>query len=324
MIESAVGALTWVLNLKGGERVLIVTDQKSRYIGVAFRDAVRLLGAISDLYLLPEDHRPLTEIPDDLKALFKNRNVFVNAFSGLPDETPFRIKLIKAEIATGARVGHAPGITEDMMTEGPMAIDYKEVKANAMRLIEAFRDADRVHVTAPGGTDITFCIRNRDFETDVEIPPGHMGNLPPGEIWCAPVEDRADGVIICDGSIGDLGQVPSPVRIDVSRGKITSITCDDAVFAQRIKDLTTIDEMASVIGEFGIGVNPKARITGNLLEDEKAGRTAHIAFGNNENMPGGKNRSKTHRDFLFHMPTIDVTYIDGSHRIAMRDGEVQI
>jgi leucyl aminopeptidase (aminopeptidase T) len=72
--------------------------------------------------------------------------------------------------------------------------------------------------------------------------------------------------------------------------------------------------MARVIGELGIGVNPKARITGNLLEDEKAGKTAHIAFGNNENMPGGKNNSKTHRDFLFHSPTLTVTYSDGSER----------
>jgi len=53
---------------------------------------------------------------------------------------------------------------------------------------------------------------------------------------------------------------------------------------------------------------------GNLLEDEKAGKTAHIAFGNNENMPGGKNNSETHRDFLFHTPALTVTYFDGSQR----------
>ncbi len=37
--------------------------------------------------------------------------------------------------------------------------------------------------------------------------------------------------------------------------------------------------MAAVVGELGIGLNPRARLTGNLLEDEKGGKTAHIALG---------------------------------------------
>ena len=91
---------------------------------------------------------------------------------------------------------------------------------------------------------------------------------------------------------------------------------------EKITRLTEVDDMAGTIGELGIGLNPGARLTGNLLEDEKAGKTAHIAFGNNTEMPNGKNNSKTHRDFLFYNPTFEVEYTDGTKKILIKDGEI--
>ncbi len=72
-------------------------------------------------------------------------------------------------------------------------------------------------------------------------------------------------------------------------GRIAQVKCDDSDFLAQVETLLAVDEEARVLGELGIGINPGARLTGNLLEDEKAFRTAHIAFGNNEEMPGGKN-----------------------------------
>ena len=84
-----------------------------------------------------------------------------------------------------------------------------------------------------------------------------------------------------------------------------------------------MDDEAKVIGELGIGINPGARITGNMLEDEKALGTAHIAFGNNADFPGGgKNNSQIHRDFLFYRPAIEVKYVDGSKKVVMKNGKI--
>ncbi|MCX7668312.1 MAG: hypothetical protein N2Z84_05225, partial [Atribacterota bacterium] len=58
-----------------------------------------------------------------------------------------------------------------------------------------------------------------------------------------------------------------------------------------------------VVGELGIGTNPKARITGNILEDEKAFRTVHVALGMNVDM-GGAIESKTHNDGIICNPTV--------------------
>ncbi len=322
MTTSAMNALENVLDLKADESVLVVTDDSKGEIGNAFRNAAERLGATVDIYRLDGSKRPLSELTEDLSSLLEGRDVFINAFSGMAEETPFRISLVKTQMGTNARVGHAPGIDERMMTSGPMTADFQALSVVARELMDRFIDAVEVLVTAPGGTDITMDITSRGFQTDVHIGRGAMGNLPAGEIWCAPVEDGANGTIVCDGSIGDLGPVNEPVSIEVSQGRIVSISGDDIDLVDRINELSGLDDDAKVIGELGIGLNPKAVITGNLLEDEKAGRTAHIAFGNNESMPNGRNRSKTHRDYLFHRPNFTVKYADGSQQEIIRDGDV--
>lgn len=324
MMEAAQKALTQVLSVKKGDRLLIVTDDSRLRIANAFQSASKRLEAKARVYVLPKGKRPLKAIPKDLLKVISDIDVAVTVFEGRAEETPFRIALIKKIMTVANRLGHGPGITEDMMLEGPMNVDYSEMLARAKMLMSAFDNASSVHITAPAGTDIKLNISGRKFETDVVINEGRWGNLPSGEIWCAPVETEGDGVIVCDGSIGDFGKVEKPIKIFVKGGAIKDIICRDDELLKRLKKALSVDREAQVVGELGIGLNPGARLTGNLLEDEKAGKTAHIAFGNNEDMPGGQNRSKTHRDFLFNLPTIVVNYAHGKARTIMSDGEVRL
>jgi aminopeptidase len=325
MILAAKGAFTHVLKLRSEEKVLVVTDERRKSIGQAFLDAANELGADAKLIVLPEDKRPLKEPTPEMVSLVEDKNVVINALFSLAQETPFRIKWIRKVMETKTRrMGHGPGITEEMMTQGPMNVDYKAMSGNAYKMMEKLKGAKEARLVAPEGTDITLNIEGRDFATDVEIPVGRWGNLPAGEIWCGPVENGANGVIVCDGSIGDLGQVKKPLKIQVKNGKIEGFESQDKDLVKKVKELSSVDEMASVIGELGIGLNPGARITGNLLEDEKAFQTVHIAFGNNLDMPGGKNSSKTHRDYLIGQPTLTVTYQDGSQKVLIKEGDLQI
>jgi len=320
MTLSAVSALQHVLSLREGENFLAITDEEKLPIGEAFLAAAKRLGANAGLFVLPGDGRPLSELPEGLAEAIGPAVVVVNCFSAFAEETPFRINLIRRLADGKRRVGHAPGITEDMMVGGPMDVDFGAIQEKATALIASLRNASYARVTAPGGTDITLYIEGRAFDTDVAIGPGGLGNLPCGEIWCAPVETLGEGVLVCDGSIGDLGAVPEPVTITIDQGRVQRVVCPDDAFKGRVEKLLSIDDEAKVVGEFGIGINPGARLTGNLLEDEKAFRTAHVAFGNNEEMPGGRNHSRTHRDFLFKEPTIRVHYADGSAVVIVEDG----
>lgn len=317
--------MTYVMDLESSDKVLVVTDEATKSIGESFHTAARDKGCESDLYFLMEYVRPLREVPAEMEEMLENKTVVINVFKAMSDETPFRVKWVKKIVATHAiRLGHGPGITDTMMIEGPMNVDYDSMLNRAQSLMKEFEGALSVRVTAPGGTDISLGIEKRDFSTDVKISTEHFGNLPCGEIWCAPIETTANGVIVCDGSIGDIGQVTEPVSLKIENGRIINFECDDVELLETVRRLISIDDDASIIGELGVGLNPGAKLSGNLLEDEKAFRTAHIAFGNNEEMTGGQNRSQTHRDFLFYNPTFVVTFSDGSKKVLIRDGDIQI
>jgi len=323
MTTSAQNAMIHVMNLNKEDDVLVVTDISTKRIGQAFYNAAIEYGSSAQLFILPEKERPLSEIPNQMSALAKGKTIVINAFKGLSDETPFRVKWIKEIIATKSiRLGHGPGITKSMMTKGPMNIDYKKMEDIADKMIKNVENAKRAHVSAPGGTDIVLYIEDRGFSMDVKITKDpYLANLPCGEIWCGPIESKGDGIIVCDGSIGDIGKVKKPLKISVKNGKISNIESEDQKLVEKVEKLINIDEEARVIGELGIGLNPGAKLNGIMLEDEKALDTAHIAFGNNIDMIGGQNNSKTYRDFLFYKPTIKITYKDDSTKVLIKKGK---
>lgn len=330
MTAAAKKVLRSVLEVSKDDLVFIISDDETKEIGLAFEAAAsQLCAKAPTLYLLKESERPLYALPKDMEKLldkFKASKttgslVYINAFQGFLEETPFRLQLIRKQKDDRSRVGHAPGISVEMMNDGSMTADYEAIYKVAKALMDAFKNAATVKLTGPGGTDITMNIEDRGFDTDVRIPRGGIGNLPAGEVWCAPVETSANGVLVCDGSIGDMGPVKDPLAMTIKAGKIVSMECADMDFAGKVRKALSLDDMSSVIGEFGIGLNPQAKLTGNLLEDEKAGGTAHIAFGNNIDMPGGRNNSKTHRDFLMKGPTIEVRYKDGTKATLIKNGK---
>jgi leucyl aminopeptidase (aminopeptidase T) len=245
----------------------------------------------------------------------------VSLFIGYPEETPFRVKLLTTAKDSDVRTGHGPGISDDMMLKGAMRVDFQKLAESGDLMVDRLKGAVRAHVTSPAGADIWFNTRGRVFESDVRIGPGTFGNLPNGEVRVAPLETEANGTLVCDSTIGDLGSVPSPVSIEVVAGRIASIHGDDDALVERIEDLTSVDDEASLVGELAFGINPAARVTGTMLEDEKAVGTVHVAFGNNIEM-GGKNASRTHRDFHILRPTLTIEFEDGKTSDVIQNGRL--
>ncbi len=322
MVANAERALRQVLDLRKSERVLIVTDKASRDVASAWGKAAAKLGADAVTWVIPEQARPLASVPESLAACIPGTGVVITVFSIRLGETPFRLELVGMLAGKVRRIAHCPGIDAAMMTAGGMSADFPAMANAARELMRRLSGAVTARITTPAGTELTMDIRRRTFVTDTEITDGGACNLPCGEMWCAPVENGADGILVCDGCAGDLGSVPSPLKLVINNGRVSSVLCEDETFRQDVEAMLEFDSGASRIGEFGIGLNPQARLTGNLLEDEKAAGTAHIAFGNNLGSPGGANRSKTHQDFLFHSPTIAITFEDGREDTVMVAGRI--
>ncbi|MBI5701374.1 aminopeptidase [Candidatus Saganbacteria bacterium] len=312
------GILEGTFGLQEGQRVLIVHDQGKRNIANAFANGVQILGAKVTPHELKEC-RFANGGGDEILALVRTGkfDVALNLFESRPDETPYRVVLTSLQKDHIAKTGHAPGITESMLM---VNFDYTEASRQAQALRAAFVGAEKVHISSPMGTSIEIGIKNRKWVDDLSFDVGRFMNIPNGEIFSAPEETKANGVIVVDGSIGDFGLVPSPLRIVVRDGKVikdksglvginwffSNVPWEHNNWLQALIEKLSVDKMASVIGELGIGLVP-FELCGNLLQDEKASGTIHIAFGENTDF-GGVNDSQTHRDFLVIAPTIIVYY----------------
>ncbi len=324
MISAALNALETCLEITSEDRVLVLTDSESDNVSSAFTEACKIKGCAVDIFTLQSGSRPLKSVPPELNDLLKGKTVVLNIIKAFPDEIPFRIEwILKVEKCKNIRTAHMPGITENMMTGGPVDVDYSLMKEKAEELLALLRNAVSLHITTPAGTNLTLGVEGRKFLHDLHIGPGEIQNIPCGEVYCAPEEDKANGTLVIDASGGDLGLISRPLIIKIKNGVIEKFESEDRELVKTIEALTGRDIESNTIGELGIGVNPGAKIKGNMLEDEKATGTAHIAFGNNEDMPGGRNRAPIHRDLLFNLPTIKAYYTDGSERIIMENGVVK-
>ncbi len=331
-VKYASNALKEVMDACPGEKILTVSDDVKMDIGEAFAIAGLRLGLYARIVTLETDPRSfrkdvpmfLTEIILDSKP-----DLVVNCLRDAAEETPFRIKLIHLETRNkDRRLGHGPGITIDMLTRGGLALsedEYREMRVLANEMIASTEGAERIAVTAPGGTDVEMSVRGRGFFTDVEITNQRWGNLPTGEVTVGPIENSLNGKLVCDVAIGGIGPIEEPITIDCKNGRAMSIKGEDKETLDRVRKALTTDAMASVVGEMAIGINRKARVVRHFLEAEKVFGTAHVAFGRNMDFPtGGKNNSANHMDFLIREPTIRVTFADGRSQEIVIDGKISL
>ncbi len=148
-----------------------------------------------------------------------------------------------------------------------------------------------MRITTEAGTDLELVVGGRPFVNDVHITETEKGvNLPNGEVYCCPYENRGDGRLVVDGCFGGDGNVSTPVTIEVEGGRATKVTSADDALTARVVELMDTDEGSRTVCELGIGLNPGARLVGNMLEDEKALRTLHVPSAATRACPAARTR----------------------------------
>jgi len=300
------------LKVKTEEVFLVITDVETEAIGRAIADVGWEIGAETIYVVMKPRKRHGEEPPKPIAEMWPYVDVFVAPTKFSLTHTQARRKATEA----GARGATMPGITNEIFIEG-MGIDYQVVKENCEKIKKALEGVKNVRVTSPLGTDITFSVEGREFIMDTGIldRKGAFGNLPAGEVFVAPLEGTANGVIVFDGSIAGIGMLKEPVKVYVEEGFATKFEGGDE--AKKFEQLLSSvgKKEAFNLAEFGIGTNPGARIVGNILMDEKVYKTIHIAFGDNSTI-GGKVKAGIHLDGIIKKPTV---YAD--ERILIKDGE---
>lgn len=289
------------LKLKNTESCLIVTDTVKETIGRAFYEYAQGITPRTCIMVInpTEDHG--TEPPPDVAEEMLRYDVELL----ITDNSLTHTRARREATALGARIATMPSITEDMANRC-LDIDYDALKKESGRLYGILSSAGEVRVTTRNGTDITFTVGGGVFfgkDGGLYDRPGSYGNLPEGEVAFGPT--GGEGVYVVDGSFPGLGILKSPLTFRVSAGAVTVVEGERAWDV--LRRLDRMGPKAYRVAELGIGLNPEAKVTGNILEDEKVIGTAHIAVGNNLSF-GGDNDVSLHLDGVILRPNI---FVDG-------------
>ncbi|UCD39575.1 MAG: aminopeptidase [Candidatus Bathyarchaeota archaeon] len=347
-------AVNEVLGIKKGERVLLITNPAKDvyHISQALYSASHKAKASPTLMIQPKKltfnfaepaiinaikSEPEVVISISAERMGKDKDGLANPYKGLDGKIYTHIFSQLLRGVKRIRAFWSPSVTIDMFTR-TVPIDYSVLQKTTADLAKAMNNAASVGVKTTLGTDITFGVKGRRARTDDGDfkAPGKGGNLPCGEVFASPALGTASGTIVFDGSLTleKTLTISEPVKVAIADGFITEI--NGGKEAQKLKahvekaetkpfkmvkrgelakkEAEDYAKNARNIGEFGIGLNPKAKIVGNVLEDEKVLGTVHFAVGSNYNQDA---LALIHSDGIVKDPTV---VIDG--RPLMKEGKL--
>ncbi len=312
MAAAAQGIVEDCLDVQPGEEVLIIADAKKEEVGRAVARAATGVGADAITATMPLLESHGNEPPETVAEAMKAADVAFTCTTHAITHTRSRLEAAEA----GTRFGILRSVTEEMMVEGAMSVDFEELRRRTEAVRDVLDDASEVHVTSDKNTDITFSVDGCSaFSLDGYFHENYgFATLPPGESPTHPAEDTANGTITIDVSMDNLGQLDEPITLELEDGFVTEISGGEQ--ANELRQLIEeSDNNASNLAEFAIGTNPKAKLIGNLAEDKKRAGTVHFAIGDNESL-GGTRKSEIHLDGVVRTPTVE---LDG--KLVVEDGQ---
>ncbi len=341
LVKAADAAVKEVLAVRRDERVLIISNSNkgTRDIAMALFDASLRARASPVLAFQKEKGqfdfteeeviKALSAEPDVVLSISKDRlgmdrHGLKHGYSGKRRYDSLFDMLCNED---KARAFWSPGITPDMFAR-TVPIDYSVLRRDCRKLVRSMMTAEAIRVTAPSGTDVTVGVKGRAPKSDDGDfrRPGGAGNIPSGEVYVSPALGSTNGRIAFDGSIAlNDGEVviKEPIVATVEGGFVKRIS--GGVEAEMLRKSVRYGQQnarrmaskgelkpseaegyyrnARSIGELGVGLNRKARIVANMLEDEKVYGTCHFAVGSNYD---GDADSLIHLDGLVKSPTISL------------------
>jgi len=293
--------------LQSGEHVLVVVDEPLAACGSELAAAVRDAGGQPQLELWAGD-RPLAAPPPAIAEAANAIDLCLFlAQEPRGDESGARVELLRAVTEHGGREIFL-GLVDPDLLRGELSQPTADLREPARSLLKELEGAKEIHIRGRAGTDLRLKVAGRRWLTDaLPLQPGEMANYPGGEVFTAPLEDGADGVLVADLTVPYTvdGLVDEPVTIRFEGGRVQSIEGGRAA-AMLNALVEEAGESGRVIAELGIGLDPTISPRGHVMLDEKAAHTAHVAIGSNTGPYGGRNQSSIHIDCIFSEPTIEV------------------
>lgn len=282
------------------ESVLVIYNDEQREIAEALTAAAKPRARAVIMLQFPALSRHGEEPPAEIAEAMARADVVFAPTSRSLSHTQARTQATEQ----GARIATMPTITKEMFVR-TIPVDYAELKRKGESLAARLTSASTSTITTAAGTEIVLSLEGRMGRSDdgnLQMR-GMFGNLPAGEAYIAPHETVADDTIVFDGSLAGYGRLNSPTRVTVRGGR--AVDADGEAGEWLLRILEVGGEHGRSLAELGIGTNPSAILSGDVLEDEKVIGTIHLAFGTSVGL-GGVNLAGVHIDGIMLKPTLEL------------------
>ena len=224
------------------------------------------------------------------------------------------------------------------MTGSALAADYTVVAKKCAVLADLLEDAVSAEVEFDTGHRVTFDLRHRAAHADDgQCRRGRdhrVINLPSGEAFIVPYEGERPGDPSRTAGEIPVRQGPETAVLRIRANRIEEVAGEGRL-ADRLRELFALDPARRNVAELGLGCNDRAIVTGNVLEDEKAG--FHWAYGRSEHLGGtvgpdafSRPEHVLHHDIVYargcpiEVRRLDLVYPDREHETILRDGDYVI
>lgn len=182
------------------------------------------------------------------------------------------------------------GMNVDMMTRCIGRVDYPRLKEFMEKITEMTKNAKHIRMTTPAGEDVEFDnAKVGDKKPDpthpllmclgyADVPGSHMMA---GQIGWSPDLESINGIIVFDGSlVPPCGKLEEPVRLTIKAGEIIKVEGGKQAVEFEAWMKSFNHPRMLKLAHVCYGFNPGAKLTGDILEDERVWGSTEWGIGN--------------------------------------------
>jgi 2,5-dihydroxypyridine 5,6-dioxygenase len=306
--KSAAAVIERMCNVAVGEDVLIYADTSaSAEVVESLAEAAYIKGGIVSALWYETRPEVAMEPPAPLAAAMKAADVLIE----LAEKYLIHTEAYHEALKAGSRNLCLSGMTPEMMIRCIGRIDYDRMVELGDLMAQLLRSADLMRIETPAGTDLEFRIGGRPVfhNSGVISKPGEQSFLG-GQVAWAPLEETINGVLVFDGSVWppeEIGLLRTPIRMEIEKGTVKTVSggAEAQLFERWLGSFN--DANMFKIAHLSYGLNPGARLTGKILEDERIFGCIEVGLGSQRpRFKGRVGRAKAHTDGIMLNPTVSL------------------
>lgn len=290
--------------LKAGDRALVISNPETRDLSELIFEAARKVSSKVCHQTIPPFTMHGQEPPRKIAAAMLESDATFAVTRYSMAHSKARLRASQA----GARYLSLPDYSEKILMDRAMLADFRGLTPLSQKLAELLSEGNKIRLTTSMGTNLVCIIKGRIGNPAPGwcYAPGTVASPPDAETNIALLEEESDGEVVVDGSIPcpEIGLLKEPIRLKIRHGRVTDIYGGQSMKLKKRYDMLG-DPRTRIVAELGIGLNPLAKLSGRMLEDEGCLGTVHLGMGSNATI-GGENDVPFHLDHVIRHACVEI------------------